>query len=266
MTGSKGPRVHPVCSRCAERHHHFAYCKDGVRRIKNAPPFQKGDPLRGAAKAAHDRRLAETGDATTETVTEAPATTVTAPEQPATVTAATARGDMRTLAESLPEGSQQRRSIELLLARDEAREAHHKAEQEIQTRDPSARLPVPTILRDPSEEAGRALNSEMDRLIFAAGTSRASQREVMPKEAKLVHDTLAGLEERREEERHAAEEASRLPAHRPGEQPWACNDCGQRFHSGTLEEVRQWARNDPSWKFRCPKCQSPKVQLIERVA
>ena len=234
-------RTYKPCARCREPHHHFAYCKDGVKVVKNAPPFKKGDPLRGAAKK-HAERKAETATSSENvTVVSSAAPTVTS-----------ARDDLRGLAEGLPEGSPQRKSIELLLARDEAREQHQKDEQALQERDPAARLPVPTILRDLSEEKGRELNREMDRLIFAAGTNRASQREIMPKEAQTVHDTIAGLEERRDRKASAARDAARPPQHRPGSQAWFCHVCGQRFNTGTMDEVRRWAREDPTWRLACP--------------
>ncbi len=253
------PRVNPVCSRCAERHHQWAYCKDGVRRVKTAPPFRKGDPLRGAAKKHHEAKAA----AVTETgVADAPVT-ATVSAEPAATSPSAAREELRTLASSMPEGSQQRRAMELLIARDEAREGHQRAEAELRATDPTAHLPLPVILRDVSEDKGRALNSEMDRLLFAAGTSRASQKDILPQEAQSVHDVLTGLEERRERAATAAREAAKPPEHRPGSQSWMCTSCSQRFHTGTMAEVREWARNDPVWRLACPECHSPKVQIIE---
>lgn len=218
-----------------------------MKRVKNAPHFKKGE-LHGNAKRAVEKR----------TATEAPAVTVTN-ETPTVTSASQARDDLKVLATSLPEGSQQRTSIELMIARDEARETHSRDEKALQTSDPTARLPRPTILRDPSEEAGRHLNNEMDRLIFAAGSSARSEREALPKEAQAVHDALTGLEERREK----AAQKPTPSAHRSGSQPWACLACGQRFHSGTMDEVRKWNRDDPTWRFNCPECHSQKVQIIE---
>lgn len=251
------------CARCGEPHHHFSYCKDGVKRIKNAPPFRKGDPLRGAAKTAAERKR-NSGVVATDTAPIEPVTTEAAAVAPAPATvAAQAREELRTLAASMPEGSQSRKAIEVMISRDEARDGHAQAEAELRRADPSAHLPLPTILRDPSEEKGRELNREMDRLLFAAGTTRASQREVLPKEAQTVHDTLTGLEERRDKAASTARDAAKPPEHRPGSQVWACTSCGQRFHTGTLTEVREWARRDPSWRLACPECHSAKVRVIE---
>lgn len=181
MTRPKGPRIYPECSRCSDRHHNWAYCIDGVRRRPGAPLFKPGN-LQGKPRPEPDQSAT--------TLTTAPAVTVTA---------SGAREELRTLAATLPEDSQQRRSLELLIQRDEARQAHQRDEEALAATTPGARLPVPTILRDTSDERGRHLNMEMDRLIFAAGTGPRTQKEVLPREAAVVHDTLASLDEAREQ-------------------------------------------------------------------
>lgn len=258
-------RTYKNCVRCSQPHHHFAYCADGVKRIKNAPPFKKGDPLRGAAKKHADEKAARTTSNVEVTTTTTTAPAVVATTETATqTTAVSARDELRAMAGALPEGSSQRKAIEHLIARDEARESHAKAEAEIQKVDPSAHLPKPIILRDKSEDAARHLNSEMDRLMFAAGTSAASQRHMLPQEAQVVHDTLTGLEERREAQ--AAVSAPANHEHVPGSQPWLCHGCKTRFQSGTMDIIRRKAAAEPSWRFVCPECGNGKVEIIEMAA
>ena len=268
-------RLYPVCPRCADRHHTFAYCRDGVKRVKNAPHFEKGN-LKGAALATYQKGLAKMEAAQTNgdfPVTPAPALAMTAPAateaSPAPPSAASAaREDLRTIAASLPEGSQQRRSIELLLERDQAREQHQRDEETLRTLRPDARLPVPTVLRDLSEDKGRHLNLEMDRLLYQAGVGRDFRpgNPVADSEAAAVHGSIASIRGNRERKESQAREAAKPPEHMNGDQPWACHGCGSRFRSGTLEQVRRKARAEPGWRFVCPSCRSSRVELIQAVA
>lgn len=247
------PKVYAVCTRCTEikgeehRHHPFATCVDGsslkARRFTaENNPRKRVEPV------------ADQGEP--EQIAVAP--------RPEVISAVE---DLRAQITLMPEGSPQRKSFELLLAREEARIEHAEREGALQADSgrSDARRPLPTILRDPSEAKGRALNREMDRLIAQAGMAQDPRSRPPREEAALVHDTITGLGDRRQAAATAAAEAAKPPARIPGEQMWQCqNDaCGVKFRSLTIDEAKKKGRMEPDWKgLRCPGCGGNRVLAL----
>lgn len=241
---TRAAATYKICERCKERHHHFAKCKDGVQQIAGAPKFtSKDNPSRATEREDSPQPI-----------------TLSATEQ--------ARADLRATIESLPEGSQQRKSLEIMLERDEARDEHQRQEKIIQaaTGDPTARAPLPTILRDLSEDKGRKLNSELDQLFYREG--RRPTADNLRVEAQAVKDTLGGLPAKRQAEENASRDSMKIPERIPGQQKWHCQSetCGIKFDSLTIDQVRRKAAHDPGWILACPACGTKKVLAMQEAA
>jgi len=232
-------------------HTRFAKCADGFRIYPGV---------------AHPENLTHHKKRVTNLAAEAAVVDAAAPSPPPTSEAERAREDLRALIAGLPEDSPQRKSMALLLERDEARAAHDADEKEYQTRSgsPDARLPLPTILRERNEKRGRALLGELDRVLADAQLAR-DPRAVPPREeVMLVKETLAGIPAKRDAEDRAVRDALQRPAHMPGGQDWICREptCGKRFTAGTLDQVRRKAKAEPGWRFVCPHCGGMHVELF----
>ncbi len=248
-------RVFSVCTRCTEitgaevRHHPFAQCADGVR-LKAAPTFtSENNPRKKKPESVPDP----------------------APVSEAASPVSKAVADLREMIGTLPEGDATRASLELLLAREEAREVHAEREERLRadSGNPDARLPLPTILRDPKESKGRALLAELARVQHAAGQSEDPRSRPRLDEATLVHDMLATKNERDAAKESAARDAAKVPERIPGEAMWQCQaqSCGAKFKSLTLEQVKKKARMEPGWRgLNCPSCGGFRVLELTLVA
>lgn len=244
------PHTYKPCKHCGEAHHHFAKCRDGFRtNATAAPPFSSVDNP-GSRKAL-----------------------VEAAAEPTKSAAEVARDDMREAISALPEGSQARKSLQLMLDRDIAREDHAKAEGILKaaTGDPTAKMPVPVILRDKSEENGRTLNRELDMLFHREG--RAPTQDNLRVEAQAVKDTFGSLPAKRDAEERAAKDLAKAPERIGGETMWecqneACGPTGQRtkFRSLSIAQARRRAVDNPGWMMACPACGGRKVLALMEVA
>lgn len=256
------------CPRCNESHHHLSYCKDGERLVKTAPPFAKGNQM-GRLR----RKKAPEPGAEAQAVSPEPEPPVTVIDTAPVVEAVPDRhADIKAIIASLPEGSSQRKALENMLERDTVRTRHAADEADLQARtgNPDAKLPIPTILRDKSEDKGLALNRELDRFLYSQGVNpnvrETSRKEVMDNlapEARSVHDTLASTLANREMTERARQMAASKPEHVPGDTDWFCNGCKKGFTSGSLDMVRRKAAAEREWRFLCPHCMDPRVQLRE---
>lgn len=245
------PKNPKPCPRCTGLHHRLGYCKDGVR-LAGANAFTK--------KTNPKVKQAVEPESSVVVVS-------TAPEAPV---AADSHAEIRDMIATLPEGSSQRKALENLLERDAVRTQHDKDEEDYRARtgNPDARLPLPTILRDKSEEKGAALNRELDRFLYTQGvnpnkreTSNIERKANLTPEAQAVHDTLAGLEAAHDlTERQAALMAAK-PEHPTGSTGWFCNDCKKGFLAADLDYIRRKAKAEPEWRFLCPHCMGIHVQL-----
>lgn len=244
--GTKTP-----CAHCGEKHHHFANCRDGYRVKKfDQPKF-------GVDKSPYDGD--SKGKGPQVTASAPPAAEESAPPPPPSPLSQ-ARQDLIAMIESLPADSPQRASLQLMLERDQARTEHDAAEQRLQqtSGNKEAKLPLPTILRDYSEEKGRFLETELARTLASAGRSMPPMEEVV-----AVKTALNGIQERNEQK--AVEEIMRTKP-LPGATHWICRNtpaCGERFQAATMEEVRRYAKENPTWRFVCPTCKSVRVELIQ---
>jgi len=244
---SRQPRVYAPCTHCGEPHHRFKECADGFR-VFEGEPFTSPSSVNAAVAP----------DVALPTEPVPPAASVDPAEA--------ARADLRAMIAAAPEGSQQRRSLELMLERDEARSKHAQDEKELQTisGNPDARLPVPNIIREKDEKKGRALLAQLDRVLGEARLAKDPRAMPPREEVMLVKETLASIPAKRDAEERAVKDALRRPEHMPGEQDWICREptCGKRFRAGTLEMVRRKAKAEPGWRFVCPHCGGMHVELL----
>jgi hypothetical protein len=254
------------CPHCLTNHERFAKCADGVRRTIGGR--KKQAPKEPSVEAAEPiLPLSPSLDApplSTVAQVEPPPTPEPVPEPTPEPTPEDPRASLRRMADALPTESGERRALENLLARDEAREKHQTDEHALQeaTGNADARLPLPTILRDASESKGRALNAELDRVLNYARQAQDPRARPPREEVMQTKEALAALPAKREE---AAREFERTHAFLGGDQRWICREpgCGNVFRSGTMAEVRRKAAEEPSWKFVDPKCLSQRVEMLD---
>lgn len=225
----------------------MAACADGFRNPKYTKARTKKDPLAQVAQQP-----------------EAPSPMAVSESAAPLPSAQSAREELETLIASLPEDSPQRAAIALLLERDAARTRHAEDEKSLQdkTGNPDARLPVPTIIRDRSEDKGRVLESQLMRVMADAGRTLPTEQEAMITKAAMA----SILPER--ERKAVAEIMATAPL--PGSQKWLCRNpaCGKVFEAAPMEEVRRYSKEHQDWKFVCTVCKSPRVELfvLESVA
>lgn len=269
---AKPKRNYKPCARCNDPHAPLGYCKDGVR-LHGAPAFRRGDNRNRSNKAAQAEAGAPVSAVSSEpeptVVTSDPTPTATASDA-VTVTASDARSELRTLIDSLPEGSTQRKALEVMLERDEARVKHDQDEQSFRaTVGEDARLPLPTILREKDEKKARVVLNELDRLLAKEGVSDKRSRSTpdimrdLAPEAQSAKDTLGRIHETREMTERQAALAAAKPEHFAGDTDWWCNDCHKGFTAASLDQVRRKAQAEHGWRFVCPHCIGVHVQLRE---
>lgn len=259
----KKAKTYKSCAHCGDAHHHFAACADGYRAIKT-PRF--GIERSQYTSSATLTEAVSGSVALPEASPEAPeAATAQAPSPASPSAAEQARSELAALVDSLPTDSPQRASLALLLERDEARTKHAEAEADLRTRtgNPDAHLPVPTILRDRREDAGRFLEGELNRVLAVAGEARDPRARPPLHEVMATKEFFATKDER--DEQKAVEDIMRT-APLEGGTNWICRNeptCGERFKSAPMEEVRRYAKEHYGWMFVCQKCKSPRVELIQ---
>jgi hypothetical protein len=234
----RSPRQHAVCQRveCGLRHSVFAPCADGFRR---RIPFQRAS--------------------SSEPAVATPPRADGAVDPAAVVAAEPAKPDLALITDPVELAKYMPIELanELATRRQNERLLADHAALESAT---GQRFALPAPLRKKSPAAAAEMLSQLERI---QGIAKRDAKIPLAVEAQTVHDTLVRIPQKRQDAETAAREAAAPKPHVNGSTEWTCvaPGCGKRFQAASREIVQRKSKAEPTWQFRCPHCQSPRVML-----